>query len=318
MRRLLPFLGALLLLLHQLPIVPEARAQTDAGRIADIRVEGNQRIEAATVESYLSVRRGDPFDRTALDDSLKNLFATGLFDDVAMDRDGNTLVISLVENPIVNRVAFEGNLRIDDEILDAEVQIRPRVVYTRARVQTAVSRILELYRRNGRYAAQIEPKIIELDQNRVDLVFEIEEGPETSVGGITFIGNENFSDSTLRGVIETKESAFWRILTSSDTYDPDRLAFDQELLRRFYLERGYAEFAVISAIAELTPDGSEFFITFTLDEGDLYNFGAINLDSNIRDLAVDDLQPLVETKSGDVYNADRGGGDHPGAHREDR
>ena len=303
MRRLATFLGAVLLLAAQLPIASDTRAQTATGRISDIRIEGNERIENQTIESYLALRRGDAFDPAALDNSLKNLFATGLFDDVAIDREGSDLVVRVVENPIVNRIAFEGNLRLDDEALAAEVQLRPRVVYTRARVQSAVSRILELYRRNGRYAAEVEPKIIELDQNRVDLVFEIEEGPETSVGGITFIGNRQFSDSTLRGVIETKESAFWRILTSSDTYDPDRLAFDQELLRRFYLERGYAEFAVISAIAELTPDGQEFFITFTVDEGDLYRFGAIELESSIRDLSVDDLRPLVTTSAGEVYNA---------------
>ena len=137
------------------------------------------------------------------------------------------------------------------------------MVYTRARVQNAVSRILELYRRNGRYAAKVEPKIIELDQNRVDLVFEINEGPTTGVGGISFIGNEQFSDSTLRGVIQTRESAWYRFLSHDDTYDPDRLTFDQELLRRFYTARGYADFQVVSAIAELTPDGKEFFITFT-------------------------------------------------------
>ncbi|MCB1832830.1 MAG: outer membrane protein assembly factor BamA, partial [Geminicoccaceae bacterium] len=224
MRRFLPFIGAVLCLAAQLSISGISYAQTAGDPIRDIVIEGNERIESATVESYLAVRPGDPFDPSALDRSLKNLFATGLFDDVSITRSGDTLLVRLIENPIVNRVAFEGNLRIEDEVLDAEVQIRPRTVYTRAKVQTAVSRIIEIYRRNGRYAAQVEPKIIELDQNRVDLVFEIEEGPETSVAGISFIGNEQFSDSTLRGVIETKESAFWRILTSADTYDPDRLA----------------------------------------------------------------------------------------------
>ncbi|MCB1969301.1 MAG: outer membrane protein assembly factor BamA [Geminicoccaceae bacterium] len=302
---MLSVIGALLFLATQLPIAFPVRAESPDDRIQNIIIEGNQRIEDATVESYLSIHRGDTFDSTALDNSLKNLFATGLFDDVVIRRTGNDLVVSVVENPIVNRVAFEGNLRIEDSVLESEVQIRPRVVYTRARVQTAVSRILELYRRNGRYAAQVNPKIIELDQNRVDLVFEIEEGPETKVAGISFIGNEKFSDNTLRGVIETKESAFWRILSSADTYDPDRLAFDQELLRRFYLERGYAEFAVVSAIAELTPDGSAFYITFTVDEGDLYHFGKIDLESSIRDLSLDDLRSLVQTEEGEVYNANQ-------------
>jgi len=280
-------------------------AQADQqGVIEDIRVEGNQRIEAATIRSYMVVGIGDPFDPAALDQSLKNLFATGLFDDVALRRENDTLVVAVVENPIINRIAFEGNRRLDDELLSNEVQLRPRVVYTRSRVQNAVGRILELYRRNGRFAATVEPKVIELEQNRVDLVFEINEGPLTDVARIVFIGNEAFSDSTLRGVIQTREAAWWRFLTSDDTYDPDRLAFDQELLRRFYLARGYADFNVGSALAELTPDGRKFVITFTVDEGEQYSFGEIGLESRLRDLEPEQLRELLQTESGDIYNAD--------------
>ena len=274
------------------------------GVIEDIRVEGNQRIEAATIRSYMVVGIGDPFDPGPLDQSLKNLFATGLFDDVALRRENDTLVVAVVENPIINRIAFEGNRRLDDELLSNEVQLRPRVVYTRSRVQNAVGRILELYRRNGRFAATVEPKVIELEQNRVDLVFEINEGPLTDVARIVFIGNEAFSDSTLRGVIQTREAAWWRFLTSDDTYDPDRLAFDQELLRRFYLARGYADFNVGSALAELTPDGRKFVITFTVDEGEQYTFGEIGLESRLRDLEPEQLRELLQTESGDIYNAD--------------
>jgi len=280
-------------------------AQADQqGVIEDIRVEGNQRIEAATIRSYMVVGIGDPFDPGPLDQSLKNLFATGLFDDVALRRENDTLVVAVVENPIINRIAFEGNRRLDDELLSNEVQLRPRVVYTRSRVQNAVGRILELYRRNGRFAATVEPKVIELEQNRVDLVFEINEGPLTDVARIVFIGNEAFSDSTLRGVIQTREAAWWRFLTSDDTYDPDRLAFDQELLRRFYLARGYADFNVGSALAELTPDGRKFVITFTVDEGEQYTFGEIGLESRLRDLEPEQLRELLQTESGDIYNAD--------------
>ncbi len=280
----------------------EGRAQTE-DRIADIQVQGNQRIETPTVLSYLTVRPGDLFDPDALDQSLRNLFATGLFDDVAIDRSGSTLVVKVVENPIINRIAFEGNRRLEDDVLEAEVQLRPRVVFTRARVQAAVTRILELYRRNGRYAASVDPKIIELDQNRVDLVFEIEEGPLTKVAGISFIGNTSFSANTLRGVIETKEAAWYRFFSSSDTYDPDRLAFDQELLRRFYLERGYLEFQVVSAQAELTPEGDRFFITFTLEEGPQYTLSSVELESSIPDLPLEALRELITPKAGDVYNA---------------
>jgi outer membrane protein insertion porin family len=283
--------------------VTQALSQT-GDVIRRIVVEGNQRIEPSTVESYLALRPGEPFDSQKLDDSLKSLFATGLFDDVTIDQQGDALVVKVVENPIINRIAFEGNKRLDTKVLEAEIQLRPRVVYTRARVQNAVSRILELYRRNGRYAAKVEPKIIELDQNRVDLVFEINEGPTTGVGGIAFIGNEQFSDSTLRGVVQTRESAWYRFLSTDDTYDPDRVTFDEELLRRFYTARGYADFQVVSAIAELTPDGKEFFITFTLDEGPQYKFGEITVQTTLTDLGTENLVGLAESIKGDIYNAE--------------
>ena len=297
---LLPFA---ILAFQPLVVAPASAQALAQGTIQDVVVEGNQRIETPTVLSYLTLGRGNAFDPNAIDASLKNLYATGLFDDVRIGREGDRLVVRVVENPIINRIAFEGNLRLDDTQLGDEVQLRPRVVYTRARIQSAVSRILEVYRRNGRYAAKVEPKIIRLDQNRVDLVFEIEEGPLTKVAGISFIGNEAFSDGRLRGVIQTSEQAWYRFLSSSDTYDPDRLAFDQELLRRFYLERGYAEFVVAPPIAELTPDGSAFFITFTVEEGPQYKVGSVDVKSSIPDLTSSDLDGLVTTKSGTVYDA---------------
>jgi outer membrane protein insertion porin family len=287
------------------PSLAPAQTPSTEGVIQDIRVEGNQRIEVPTIRSYMVVAVGDPFDPAKLDQSLKNLYATGLFDDVSLRREGDTLVVKVVENPIINRIAFEGNHRLDDQTLSNEVQLRPRVVYTRSRVQNAVSRILELYRRNGRFAATVEPKVIELEQNRVDLVFEINEGPLTEVSRIVFIGNEAFSDNTLRDVIQTKEAAWYRFFSSDDTYDPDRLNFDQELLRRYYLARGYADFNVRSAIAELTPDGRNFVITFTVEEGERYKFGKIDLESKLPDLKPAQLNKLVQTESGDTYNADQ-------------
>ncbi len=299
-RRLSLTAAAFLLLV--LPCLPAASQTTDV--IQRIVVEGNQRIEPSTVESYLSLRPGEAYDPQKVDDSIKSLYATGLFDDVRIERQGDALVVKVVENPIINRIAFEGNKRLDTKVLESEIQLRPRVVYTRARVQNAVTRILELYRRNGRYAAKVEPKIIELDQNRVDLVFEINEGPITGIGGINFIGNENYSDSTLRGVIETKESAWYRFFGTSDTYDPDRLNFDQELLRRFYNARGYADFQVVSAIAELTPDGKEFYITFTIEEGPKYTFGDIKVETTLRDLGTEQLIKLAQSLKGDTFNGD--------------
>lgn len=282
----------------------QVQAQSSSDRIAAIVIDGNERIPNATIETYMAVRVGDPFNDTALDNSLKNLFATGLFDDVAINRRGEEIYVVVVENPMINRVAFEGNRAVEDETLTAEVQLRPRIVYTRARVQSAVSRILEIYRRNGRFAARVEPKIVQLDQNRVDLIFEINEGRETGIGGISFIGNENYADSTLRDILATKEVAWYRLFTDADTYDPDRLAFDEELLRRFYRARGYAEFAVVSSLAELTPDGGEFYITFTIDEGARFTFGDISIDSSAISLSPEELQPLLETLSGAEFNAD--------------
>ncbi len=277
---------------------------SSGGTIRDIRVEGVQRIEPSTVRTYLAVQPGDPFSPDRIDESLKNLFATGLFSDVSLRRDGNTLVVQVVENPIINRIAFEGNRRIKDEQLQAEIQLRPRVVYTRTRVQNDVQRLLDIYRRQGRFAVQVEPKIIELDQNRVDLVFEIDEGPRTGVRSITFVGNQEFSDGTLRGAIQTRETAWWRILGSDDSYDPDRVTFDRELLRRFYLNRGYADFRVLSAVAELTPDREDFIITFTIEEGQRYRFGEIGVESNIKGVDPGELRSLLTTRTGDWYDAE--------------
>ncbi len=178
--------------------------------------------------------------------------------------------MTVVENPIINKLAFEGNDKIDDDALNNEVQLKPRQVYTQTRVQADVKRILDLYRRSGRFAATVDPKVIKLDQNRVNLVFEINEGSVTQIERIDFVGNKQFSDGDLRDQIITKESAFYRILSTTDTYDPDRLTVDKENLRKFYLSEGYADFRVISAVAELSPDQEAFFITFTVEEGERY------------------------------------------------
>ena len=282
---------------------PSAFAQEAGGTVAKIEVQGNQRIEQATIDNYLSLRVGDRITDEKIDESLKTLFATGLFEDVRVDRQGSTIVVAVVENPIINQVAFEGNDRITDEVLSPEVQLAPRTVFTRARVQAAVTRILDIYRASGRYGAAVDPKVIDLDQNRVDVVFEIKEGPLTKVGGISFIGNEHFSDSALRGAIQTKEKAWYRLFTNDDTYDPDRLSYDEELLRRYYTSRGYAQFQVRSAVAELSPDGTRFFITFTVEEGPLFQFGDSEVTSKVRDVKPEELQALIVPKSGDLYDS---------------
>ncbi len=272
--------------------------------IRELRVEGNQRIEDATVASYMEIGVGDRFDPASINRSLKSLFDTGLFADVAMGRDGDAMVVRVVENPVINRLAFEGNERIDDEALEGEVQLRPRTVYTRTRVQTDAARLLEVYRRSGRFAATVEPQVVQLEQNRVDLIFNIEEGPLTNVENIVFVGNVNFSDGALRDVIQTQEARWWRFFSTTDTYDGDRLSFDRELLRRFYLEEGFADFRVVSAVAELTPDGSAFHVTFVVSEGERYRFGAVDVVSELPGLDAETLRPLATTEEGDWYNGE--------------
>ena len=294
------FLGASVL---SAVVAPErAHAQTSPV-IQGIQVEGAKRIEISTIESYLLVRRGDPFDAARIDRSLKSLFATGLFADVSMSRQGDDLVVSVVENPVINRIAFEGNQRIDDKKLEAETSLKPRVIFTRSKVQADVKRLLDLYRRSGRFAATVEPKVIQLDQNRVDLVFEVSEGGLTEVSNIRFVGNRAFDDGELREVVLTRETRWYRFLTSDDTYDPDRITFDRELMRRYYLQHGYADFRVVSAVAELTPNRESFFITYTIDEGPRYAVGTVNVIANLRDLDAADVQDDVQVVEGDWYNS---------------
>jgi outer membrane protein insertion porin family len=286
--------------------VRQAAAQVPSGGIiSEIRIEGTQRVEPETVRSYMQVQPGDPFDADKIDKSLKSLFATGLFADVRLRRDGNALIVSVVENPVINRISFEGNHKLSDDTLNQELQLKPRTVYTRAKVQSDVKRILDLYRRNSRFAAQVEPKIIPLDQNRVDLVFEIDEGPTTGIRSINFVGNHLFTADRLREVIRTKESRWYRFFSADDNYDPDRLTYDRELLRKFYLSEGYADFRVVSAVAELTPQRDGFLITFTIEEGERYKFGKIDVVSAIKDVPAAQLKPLVTVHQGDWYNADQ-------------
>ena len=275
------------------------------GTIAAIKVEGNQRIEAGTILSYMLVQPGDPFDPDRVDRSLKSLFSTGLFKDVSLQRQGNTLVVKVLENPIVNRIAFEGNRKLTDDKLRTVVQLRPRAVFTPELAQADRQRILDAYAKGGRYAATVDPKIIRLDQNRVDVVFEINEGASTLVSRIAVVGNHAFSESRLRDVIASREEAFWRFLSNSDQYDPDRVNFDKELLRRFYLKNGYADFEVKSATAELAPDRSAFLLTFVISEGEKYTVGKVDIDSKLRNLDAETLKPLLQIESGDTYDGDK-------------
>jgi outer membrane protein insertion porin family len=273
--------------------------------VSDIRIEGAQRIEPETVTSYLTFGKGDQATQDKIDASLKALYATGLFKDVSLAMDGSTLAVKVVENPIINRITFEGNDAVSKDDLEKEIQLKPRLVYTLPRVQRDVQRILDLYRRQGRFAAVVEPKIVQLAQNRVDLVFEITEGKRTGIRSINFVGNEHFDSDELREAISTRETAWYRFFTNTDYYDPDRMNYDKDLLRRFYLNEGYVDFRVLSAVAELTPDREDFFITFTVEEGPRYKFGNINIKSEIKGLDPETLRPYITTKKGEWYSADQ-------------
>jgi outer membrane protein insertion porin family len=296
--------------LAKTPPKPAASASAPAApaeiprMIQHIIVNGTQRIEPSTVLSYISVREGDVYNEQTADVALKTLYQTGLFADVKMRFDGANLTINVVENPIINQIDFEGESKVSQKDLEKEVQLKPRTVFTRSKVQADVQRIIELYRRNGKFAATVDPQIIQRPQNRVDLIFSITEGPSTGVARINFIGNKIFDDDTLKAQIATEESDWYKVLSTNDNYDPDRLTFDREMLRRWYVSHGYADFRVVSAVAELTADRRSFFITFTLDEGPKYKFGKVDIDSSIRELTAVDLRPLVKIQSGDVYNAD--------------
>ena len=289
------------------PPAPPVIASTQAPEVRVIRslnVVGNERLEADTVRSYIDLRPGETYDRVRADRALKALFATELFADVEIrdDGDGN-LTIDVRENPVINRVIIEGSKRVKEDKIREEIKVAPRQIFTRSRARADVERILELYRRGGRFAARVEPKIVQLEQNRVDLIFEISEGPKSKVRQINIIGNEQFSDKDLRGEMVTRQARPLRLFTSNDTYDPDRLAFDQQKLRQFYLTQGYADFRVVSSVAELTPDRRDFIVTYVIEEGDRYKFGDVDLTSQIRDVKADAFKNLLPMKKGDWYNA---------------
>lgn len=270
-----------------------------------ILVRGNQRIDQTTVLSYLPIQPGDVVDPLVLDVAVRTLDRTQLFADVQLGVQNGDLIVEIVENPIINQVVFEGNNAISEDKLTEEVTLKPRGIYTRARVQEDVGKIVELYRLSGRISATVTPKLVQLDQNRVDVVFEIDEGAETGVRAITFLGNQAFSDNDLREVMVTRQSAWYRLFGSSDNYDPNRLDYDREQLRKFYTNRGYYDFRILSAISELAPDDSAFAITMTVEEGDRYNFGTVDVVTENDRLNPDFLKLLLPIRTGDLYESDK-------------
>lgn len=271
-------------------------------RVLEIRVEGIQRIEPQTVRSYMHIRAGDFFDPAAIDQSLKSLFATRLFADVSIRRVGEILIVRVVENPIINRIVFEGNDFMEEKDLRKEVQLRSRKVYTRTLVENDVKRVIDVYSRQGRFAVTVVPKVIQRAQNRVDLIFEIDEGEPTLIRKINFIGNKAYSDRRLRSIIQSAETTWYAFLTADDVYDPDRIRVDEELLRRYYNSRGYADFRVLSSTAELSQDKEDFFLTFTVEEGARYRTGKVEIKSEMKGLDIRLIRDRLAIKQGDWYN----------------
>jgi outer membrane protein insertion porin family len=294
-------LAACLLVLAGIDAAGPASAQ-DAR--AAIVVEGNHRVEAATVRSYLATRPGERLDAEKIDAALKALYATGFFQDVRIRQADGRVIVTVVEAPVIDKVAFEGNKRVKDDDLKKELQSKPRGTFSRAMVQADVQRILDVYHHAGRYDVHVDPKIITRPNNRVDLVFEIRDGEKTPVRQITFVGNRNFSARQLHDVIKTSESNLLSYFKSTDVYDPDRIEADRDLLRRFYLKHGYADARVVSAVAEFDSAKKGFVVTFTLDEGEPYRFGAIDVRSNVRDVDVASLRSRLLTHAGETYNAE--------------
>ena len=285
-------------------VAPAAEVAPEPVIVRTLDVVGSQRLERDTILSYVRIRAGQVYTQALADQALKDLYATELFADVQVRNDGaGNVVIQVKESPVINRIIFEGNKRLKEDKINPEIKLAPRQIFTRSKVRADVARVLELYKRQGRFAATVEPKMVMLDQNRVDIVFEINEGPKSKVRQINIIGNTVFSDGDVRGQMLTKQSRITRLLSSKDTYDPDRLAYDQQKLRQFYLTKGYADFRVVSAVAELTPDKHDFIITYVVEEGKRSKFGDVKVESQLRDFDGDQLAKQLPMKKGDWYDA---------------
>jgi outer membrane protein insertion porin family len=284
--------------------VTTERAYAQAITVSSIVVQGNQRVDAETIRSYFRAGAGGRLDNFAIDEGVKALYATGLFQDIRPSIAGGRLIITVVENPVINRIAFEGNKKVKDEQLKAEIQSKERGTLSRPVVQADVARLVDVYRRSGRFDISIEPKIIELPNNRVDLVFEINEGGKTGVKSIDFVGNRAYSSHRLKDIIKTSQTGLLAFLQTTDIYDPDRVEADRELLRRFYLKHGYIDVRVLSAVGEFDPERRGFVVTFTIEEGEQYRVGSVDVQSTTRAIDPSLLRGKVRVVAGDVYNAE--------------
>jgi outer membrane protein insertion porin family len=271
---------------------------------SSIIVQGNRRVETETVRSYFKVAPGEHLDAAKINAALKALYSSGLFEDVHISQQGGHVVVTVVEAAVINKLVFEGNHRLKDEQLQEEIQSKARDSLSKAKVQADTQRIIDVYRRSGRFDVSVVPTTIQRPNNRVDLVFQINEGEKTGVKNITFVGNKAYSSWRLKEVIKTAESNFLSFLQTTDVYDPDRIEADRDLIRRFYLKHGYADVQVVSANAEYDPAKKGFNITFTVEEGPLYHFGVVDLQSNVRAVDSQSLRGKLRTHQNDIYNGE--------------
>jgi outer membrane protein insertion porin family len=275
-----------------------------AQTVAAIQVEGNRRVEIETIRSYFKPGPGGHLDQGHIDDGLKALIETGLFQDVKISQSGGRILVTVIENPVIGRIAFEGNKKVKDEQLSAEIQSKPRGTLSRPMVQSDAQRIAEIYRRSGRYDVRVNPEIIEQPNNRVDLVFTITEGSKTGVRSIDFVGNVAYSSYRLRDIIKTRESNLLSFLGGADVYDPDRVEADRDLIRRFYLKHGFADVQVVAALTEYDPDRKGFLVTFKIEEGQQYRVASVNFASSISTLDGNALRGFSRVNVGSLYNAE--------------
>jgi outer membrane protein insertion porin family len=275
-----------------------------AQTVASIVVEGNQRVESDTIRTYFKPGPDGRLDQPHIDDGLKALIETGLFQDVKINQTGGHLVVTVVENPVIGRLAFEGNKKIKDEQLSGEIQSKPRGTLSRPMVQADTQRIVEIYRHAGRYDVTVNPQIIQQPNNRVDLVFEITEGEKTGVKQVEFIGNNAYSSYRLKDVIKTHESNLLSFIGGGDLYDPDRVEADRDLIRRYYLKHGFADVQVVAALTEYDPERKGFLVTFKIEEGQQYRVSAVNFESSIATLDGNTLSGFSRVSVGSLYNAE--------------
>lgn len=304
--RLFRGLGAVGLVFWTLVLgaAPTVLAPSSAYAQSNVDVQGNRRVEAATIRSYFRPGPGGRLGAFEIDEAYKALYGTGLFQEVNIRQAGGRIVVVVVENPVINRIAFEGNTRVKDEQLKLEIQSKERGTLSRGVVQSDVQRLVEVYRRSGRYDVNVVPKIIDLPNGRVDLVYEISEGGKTTILAIEFVGNRAYSSFRLKDIVRTTQTNILSFLQSTNIYDQDRLEADRELLRRFYLKNGYIDVRIVSAGAEYDPARNGFVVTFTIEEGDQYRVGAVDIRSNVRAIDPGLMRAKIRTSPGDVYNAE--------------